>query len=132
MIVLAILSLLTASRSEIPADIWACSNDLEVWCTVDSCAAKLPEETTPMSITAARNGAIQACAYTGCWEGAATVSENMGRIVWAANDLPFSSRPEGGFEADISLLIVEEDGVGFIRVGGIASPVLCVRKEPGQ
>ncbi len=131
MILFAIAALLTASKSEIPPDAWTCANDIEVWCTVDSCAAKSAGETTPMDISARRTGEITVCAYTGCWEGVASVTDNNGRLSWAADKLPFSSQPDGGFTADISLMIIEKDGVGFVRVGGIASPLLCRRREPG-
>lgn len=124
--------LLTSSPAEIPADVWLCKNQIEVWCTVDSCAAKAASETTPMSIAARRDGAVSVCAYTGCWEGEAATGDIDGRLTWAAQALPFSSQPDGGFEADVSLFIIEKDGVGFVRVGGIASPLLCVRSEPGE
>ncbi len=132
MMLFAAAAFLTASPSEIPPDAWSCSNDIEVWCTVDSCAAKSADETTPMAIAARRTGEISVCAYTGCWEGEAEVTDNQGRISWAANGLAFSSNPQGGFTADVSLFIIEKDGVGFVRVGGIASPVLCLRREPGE
>lgn len=129
MIMLVFAALLSASKSEVPPDQWSCANDIEVWCTVDSCDAKARDETTPMSITARINAAgegdVTVCAYTGCWEGPAAVARNKGRISWAANALPFSTQPDGGFEADVTLLIIEKDGVGFVRAGGIASPLLC-------
>ena len=54
-----------------------------------------------------------------------------GRLVWAADDVEFYSG-RGGFSADVSLLVIEKDGVGFVRVGGLATPLLCLRAEPGQ
>lgn len=129
---LLLAALFSSSKSEIPADAWVCKNDIEVWCSVDGCAAKDVEETTPMSIVAARNGAFSVCAYTGCWEGKARVANTAGRLVWAADDVPFSSRPDGGFRADISLMIIEGDGAGFVRVGAIASPLLCLRRPFDQ
>lgn len=127
---LLLAALFSSSRSEIPPDAWVCKNDIEVWCAVDGCAAKDEDETTPMSITAARNGAFSVCAYTGCWEGRARVANAAGRLLWAANDVPFSSQPDG-YRANVSLLIIEGDGVGFVRVGAIASPILCLRRPAG-
>ena len=128
MLMLLIAAFLSSSKSEIPPDIWSCANDVEVWCAVDGCAAKEEGETTPMSINARRSGEFSVCAYTGCWEGRTTVTDTAGRLLWAANGVPFSSQPDGGFKADVSLLIIESDGVGFVRVGGIASPLLCLRQ----
>ena len=132
MFILLAAALLSASRTELPPDVWACTNQVEVWCTVDSCAAKKAEETTPLSVSMRRDGDFSVCAYTGCWEGKAHVADLAGRLVWAADAAQFSSKPEGGFEADVSILMVEKDGVGFVRVGGLATPLLCVRAEPGQ
>ncbi|WP_411817394.1 hypothetical protein [Hyphococcus sp. DH-69] len=123
--------LLSSSKSEVPPDRWSCQNEIEVWCAVDGCAAKSQDETTPMSISAGRDGAFSVCAYTGCWEGQANVHDLNGRLLWAADGAEFSTNP-GGFNADVSLLIIEKDGVGFVRVGGIASPLLCTRRSPGQ
>ena len=128
LLTLLFAALLTASKSEIPPDIWDCANDVEVWCTVDGCAAQPEGEMTPMSITASRDGAFSVCAYTGCWEGKADLINQAGRLLWSGDKAPFSTKPEGGFEADITLLIIEKEGVGFVRAGGIASPLLCTRR----
>ncbi len=131
MFMLLLAAMLSSSKSEIPPDAWDCVNDVEVWCSVDSCAAKPEGETTPMSITARRDGEFSVCAYTGCWEGKAEVADIEGRLVWTADRAAFSTSPDGFF-ADITLLIVEKDGVGFVRAGGIASPLLCARRAVDQ
>ncbi|NNE40917.1 MAG: hypothetical protein HKN14_08355 [Marinicaulis sp.] len=109
-----------------PKDIWNCTNQVEVWCTVDSCAARKADEITPLAVQARATGEFSVCAYTGCWEGIGTVANNNGRISWAADDVAFSSQPEGGFDADISIMIVEKEAVGFVRVAGLATPLLCL------
>jgi hypothetical protein len=38
--------------------------------------------------------------------------------------------PDGGMESDVTLLINEKDGVGFVRVVGFATPLLCTRTGP--
>ncbi len=131
MLMLLAAAVLSSSKSEIPADAWDCVNDVEVWCSVDGCAARPEGETTPMSITARRDGEFSVCAYTGCWEAKADVADIAGRLVWTADSAAFSTNPEGYF-ADITLLIVEKDGVGFVRAGGIASPLLCSRRPVDQ
>lgn len=128
MLTFLLAAMLSSSKSEIPPDTWDCANDVEVWCAVDGCAARPEGEMTPMSITARRDGVFSVCAYTGCWEGESNLVEANGRLVWAADGAGFSTQPDGGFEADITLLIVERDGVGFVRAGGVASPLLCTRR----
>ena len=125
---------MAGSVGEVPASVWHCTNNLEVWCTVDSCAARPSDEMTPMSIAAkiegAGTGAVSVCAYSGCWEGASAVTRVNGRTLWAADDLGFSTQPDGGFTGDVTLMIIEKEGVGFVRVGGIASPLFCERRNP--
>lgn len=123
----AFLALLTASTASVPPDRWSCANNIEVWCEAGDCSTKPADETTPMSISAYRDGAISVCAYTGCWEGKATVAEKDGRILWTGDNFAFSTQPDGAFKADITLLIVEKDGAGFIRAGAIATPLFCER-----
>ncbi|GJL91906.1 hypothetical protein [Hyphococcus sp.] len=127
MLMLLLAALVSSSKSEIPPDIWDCSNDVEVWCSVDGCAANAEGESTPMAISARRSGEFSVCAYTGCWEGKADVADIAGRLVWASDGAAFSTNPDDFF-ADITLLIVEKEGVGFVRAGGIASPLLCARR----
>ncbi len=118
--------LAAGARAAIPVEAWRCTNDVEVWCSDEGCAAKPEAETTPMAVSAHRNGAFSVCAYTGCWEGKARIADIAGRIVWAADDVAFSTRPDG-LRAGVSLMIIEADGVGFVRVGAIASPLRCLR-----
>lgn len=118
--------MLAASRDEVPPESWNCRNQVEVWCAADGCAATPPGESTPMDIWASADGPISVCAYSGCWEGKAAASASAGRLVWIGDDLPFKSAVEGA-SGDVTLLILAGDGVGFVRVGGIATPVLCAR-----
>jgi hypothetical protein len=112
-----------ASKSEAPPEAWRCTNQVEVWCSADSCATSAADETTPLDITASSARRISICAYSGCWEGEAGFWVIEGRRLWAAKALPFTS---GLGESDATLLI-EPDGVGFVRAGGLATPVLCER-----
>lgn len=118
--------MLVASRTEVPPESWNCRNQVEVWCAADGCAATAPGESTPMDIWASSDGTISVCAYSGCWEGKVATSSSAGRLLWAGDDLPFVSAVEG-VVGDITLLVLAEDGVGFVRAGGLATPVLCVR-----
>ncbi|WDI30465.1 hypothetical protein PUV54_10900 [Hyphococcus flavus] len=129
---LAFATIISSSKSEVPADTWLCKNDIEVWCTLnDGCDAKNADETTPMSIAASRDGEFSVCAYTGCWEGDTRITQNAGRIMWAADDVPFSTQPDG-FRTNITLMIIEHEGVGFVRAGSIASPLVCLPRAIDQ
>ena len=129
MLALVLAVLLSSSKSVVPPDTWRCANNLEVWCTVDSCAAKDEDEATPFDVWLRADGKFAICAYSGCWEGEGAVSDTAGRRLWVADDVAFTSGG-GGFTADVSFLMIEREGVGFVRVGGIATPMLCQREGP--
>lgn len=126
MIEFALALLLGANREGLPPDAWRCRNQVEVWCAADGCAAANPEEFTPMDISADASGALSVCAYTGCWAGKATVARAGGRWLWAGDAFDFSTSQQGE-KTDVTLMIVARDGVGFVRAGGLATPVLCTR-----
>lgn len=130
MILLTLAALLRASTAEIPHETWNCRNQIEVWCAADGCAATPPDEFTPMDIHADVAGGVSVCAYTGCWEADAAPVESNGRLLWTADKATFSSAPEGGMTTDVTLLVSERDGVGFVRALGFATPVLCTRTGP--
>lgn len=117
------------AAAEVPRA-WHCRNELEVWCTADGCAAA--GEFTPMDIWADPKGGVSVCAYSGCWEGAARPRRVSGRLLWTAEDAPFSTARDGEMSADITLLVFETDGVGFVRAGGLATPLLCERASPEE
>ena len=130
MFITVLATLVRASISEVPAETpvdpsqWRCRNQVEVWCSADGCAASEPENFTPMEVSAGRDGALSVCAYTGCWGGAATVTAVQGRALWTADSVRFSTNPDM-VQAAVTLLINEKDGVGFVKVGGLATPLLC-------
>ena len=119
-----------ASKSGTPAPVpaeeieWECTNQVEVWCDEEGCSARPDGEFTPMSITATEDGALEVCAYTGCWQGGGVMVEQSSRLLWTASKAPFSSSPEQE-GVDLTLLIDRHDGVGFVRAGGIATPLQC-------
>lgn len=128
MLEIAFMALLGASRDGMPPDTWRCRNQVEVWCAADGCAATNPDEFTPVDIAARADGDLSVCAYTGCWTGKAKVARARGRWLWAGDGFTFSSSSEGE-KSDVTLVIVARDGVGFVRAGGLATPVLCSRGE---
>ncbi len=126
MLEIALAALLGATREGAPPDAWRCRNQVEVWCAADGCAAANPDEFTPIDVSAKADGELSICAYTGCWTGKAKVARADGRWLWAGDGFPFSSSAEGE-KTDVTLVIVAKDGVGFVRAGGLATPVLCAR-----
>lgn len=126
MIEIALVLLFAGSQEGRPPDAWNCRNQVEVWCTADGCAATNPDEFTPMDISADAAGYLSVCAYTGCWSGKASVARAEGRWMWATDGLPFSTSQDGA-KANVTLVIIARDGVGFVRAGGFATPVLCTR-----
>ncbi|MEZ5920101.1 MAG: hypothetical protein R3C60_01995 [Parvularculaceae bacterium] len=132
MIETAAALMLIASTKGLPLpESWRCRNEVEVWCDEADCAAKAEGEVTPMDISASSDGDISVCAYTGCWEGKADYSEDAGRLLWRGDELPFVSAIEGA-KGDVTLLIMRADGVGFVRAGGLASPLTCTLQEAGE
>ena len=127
---LAFAALLGVSTAEIPNDSWTCRNQIEVWCAADGCAAAAPDETTPLDIRAYRRGGFSICAYSGCWEGEGPPLIANGRLLWTADAARFSTHSDGGMDAAATLLIVQKEGVGFVRVAGLATPLLCERAGP--
>ncbi|MBI1364981.1 MAG: hypothetical protein GC153_03380 [Alphaproteobacteria bacterium] len=127
----AALAALSSAHAAAPDSVWRCRNQVEVWCAADGCAAAKPEEFTPMDISADSRGRLSVCAYSGCWEAKAKLVRRRGRALWAADNAGFSTQDGGGAGAQLTLLIIEEDGVGFVRVGGLATPLLCAH-EPGR
>jgi hypothetical protein len=113
-------------------DAWRCRNQIEVWCTADGCAAAPPGEFTPLDIHVATPSGLSVCAYSGCWEGRVRARKIAGRYLWAGDNLPFSTASEGAMTADVTVLLFAGEGVGFVRAGGIATPLLCEKAGPGE
>jgi len=108
---------------------WQCSNQVEVWCSVDKCTARSGEDITPMSILVDEDDAISVCAYTGCWEGKIAPIVTPRHLIWTILNTGFSTMQGAeGVGTDVTLLINKDDGIGFVRAGGIATPVLCDRR----
>ena len=106
---------------------WACRNTIEVNCSTTSCAAS--GDFTPMDIHLnPKSGAIDVCAYTGCWTGKAKVSRRAGFTVFTASRLPFKSGDQpASSKSSIAITIDTRDGVGVIKVDSFAQPVNCVK-----
>lgn len=111
-------------------DVWRCRNQVEVWCTADGCAAAPPGEFTPLDIRVATPRGLSVCAYTGCWEGRVRARKIAGRYLWAGDGLPFSTASDGAMTADVTVLLFVGEGVGFVRAGGLSTPLLCEKTGP--
>lgn len=105
------------------AETWSCKNDMEIHCQHGACEAS--RNFTPMDITLNTKGTISICAYTGCWEGKADITQNGRYLVFIGHNLPFSSSPtkENGQSALVS--IDRMDSVGIVKVASFTQPLIC-------
>lgn len=110
-----------ASRSET----WKCRNDLEVRCADGACEAESEGGFTPMDVHVDDSGAMSICAYSGCWAGSGEVLRGERFLVWIGHGLRFSTSREPESGADILVAIDREDGVGTLKAGEFAHPLLC-------
>lgn len=104
---------------------WQCRNDLEINCHEGRCAAEVDGGFTPMSIDVDDSGSISVCAYSGCWEGTGEILRSGTFLLLIGHDLPFSTSPDAEQKEDIAITIDRNDGVGILKVGTFAHPVLC-------
>ncbi|MEE2692964.1 MAG: hypothetical protein VX640_15635 [Pseudomonadota bacterium] len=125
-----LLALAGTSGAESSEQAWSCTNEVEVWCAADGCTTAAEGQFTPMSVSMTTAGAFSVCAYTGCWEGDSAPVSRQGRLLWTGDGLPFSTSQDGGMQADVTILLLAAEGVGFVRAAGLAAPVLCRRTSP--
>lgn len=125
----AVMAVLALAADGGGAAAWSCTNQVEVWCDDRSCTTRPADETTPLSISVQADGRFSVCAYSGCWEGNGRRERMARRLLLTADDVPFTSGA-AGLTAPVTLLIVEHDGTGFVRVGGLATPLICKRTTP--
>lgn len=119
------LGLAAAAVPAVPPESWSCSNPVEVSCSGEECMTAEPGGFTPMSVSMSAGGGFSVCAYTGCWEGAGPPLRLNGRLLWTGDGLAFSTSPDSGMKADVTLLLIEAERIGFVRAAGFASPLLC-------
>ncbi|NWG71131.1 MAG: hypothetical protein HXY23_05905 [Parvularculaceae bacterium] len=126
--ILALLAAASAAAAS-PSG-WHCRNQVEIWCDGSKgCRTAPAGQSTPLDIWADRSS-YSVCAYTGCWQGKARVRRIGERHLWAGKNAPFSTAPDKEeMRSDVTLLIFESDGVGFVRAGGLATPLLCERAD---
>lgn len=122
MISLAALALAAAAGD---AAGWSCRNDVEIACRDGACEAAQKGEFTPLDISADPKGDVSVCVYSGCWTTTARPVRRAGRLLWTIDRARWSDKPET--DARITLLIDTKEGVGFVRVDGFASPLICRR-----
>ena len=120
---LLVVALTMSTTPVFAKDAWHCRNTIEVTCNKNTCESTT--SFTPMDIDVSATGAMEVCAYSGCWQGTGRYRARDGFLVWTAQDLKFST---GTTKASIAILIDPRDGVGLIKVDGFAEPVNCVKE----
>lgn len=117
---LAIVSI-TASAAD-----WRCRNEnMEVSCAGAECKSATPF--TPMQIDLRASGDVTICAYSDCWAGKGRITRSDSFVTLAATKLPSSRLGSAGHLAAVAVLIDTEDGVGVMKMGSYAQPLICVR-----
>ena len=104
---------------------WNCKNEVEIVCSKDGCEPSA--DFTPMSVTVSESGDISVCAYTGCWEGSGKGLNEGNFLTFSAPDLPFSTQPSS--KESIFVVIDKTDGVGLLKAGKFAHPVVCKKSD---
>lgn len=105
------------------ADGWECRNEaVEIVC--DSAACAVSEAHTPMHVHFDQNR-LSVCAYTGCWEGEASIVAQAGQFLWVTGEaLPFSTMPDS--PSDMAFQLDRDTQVATLIVsGGFAHPMRC-------
>ena len=118
-----------AASAKSESVVWQCANDLEVSCFEGKCETT-SEGFTPMSIRATYQqghwAVLSVCAYSGCWEDKVNLYNQKPFVLLMGKNMPFSSAPnDDSLKEDIVLFIDESDGLGIIKAGTFAQPVLC-------
>lgn len=132
-VVLLALSTLACATNAPPvvnsstAETWQCRNDIEIRCAEGACSAAASGSFTPMSVSADGTGQLSVCAYSGCWEGIATVTRSEQRFVMlVGQNLEFSTAPAKGESAeDVVLVIDQRDNVAILKLAEFAHPLIC-------
>lgn len=115
--------LLCLSGTMVAAETWSCKNDMEIHCGRSACEAS--GSFTPMDITLKTKGEISVCAYSGCWEGKATVTKDSRYLVFIGHNLTFSTSSNKGNGESAIITIDRMDGVGILKVTSFAQPLIC-------
>ncbi len=103
---------------------WSCSGQWEVTCAEDGCFPAEEGGFTPVNVSIDAGGALEFCAYSGCWTGPVTSTQATGRYeTIVATGLPWSQ--EGGGAEDVLVSIDRTSGFGVILSAGFASPLKC-------
>ncbi len=103
---------------------WQCRNDIEIACLDGSCSVEQEAAFTPMDIHVDTEGSLSICAYTGCWQGGGKAIVEGAFLVLVGQGLEHST---GSDSEDIVLTIDRSDGVGTVKAGSFATPLLCTR-----
>ena len=108
------------------ATVWNCRNpDMEIACSDGECNAALEHGFTPMDVAFSDDGSVSVCAYAGCWEGEGAVFTDGRFLGITAQDLVYSTDPDGERHHALAILLDLHDNVALLKSGVYAQPLLC-------
>jgi hypothetical protein len=113
---------------------WRCAPDVEVWCTIESCATnEESRESIRIGVTFDSRGAFSLCAYTGCWEGKGKVVSVSPFLVITLGNVDWSD-PNQRVEAreDVLIAFDVKDQVAMVKAGSISMPMRCSKYPAAQ
>lgn len=104
---------------------WTCrNNDFEISCGEGRCAAQPSGGFTPLSVSLdADGGQMSVCAYSGCWEGRASIVRRGTFRIHTGLDLKWTGVT--GAAADFAVVLDLADRVAVLKGAGFALPLTC-------
>jgi hypothetical protein len=112
---------------------WNCAPDVEVQCTVESCAVMEDQGSIPIGLSFDSRGAFSLCAYSGCWEGKGKVVSVSPFLVITLGNVDWSDpnqRVEG--REDVLIAFGVKDQVAMVKAGSISMPMRCSKYAAAQ
>ena len=106
------------------AHTWHCSNhEVEVACVDGKCETH--SDFTPMDVTFSDKGSLHVCAYSGCWEGVASVHHYHNyTVVIGKNFISEQANKKENFFISFD----SEDNISIFKGLGFAMPMMCEQR----
>lgn len=124
--ILSLILSLSLFGATAQTETWQCRNDMEIKCADGKCEAETKDAFTPMDVSFDATGMMNVCAYTGCWQGTGTVTNDGDFLTLTGNGLKFSTSDD--MAESIVIALDRRDDIAIVKAGAFAQPLLCERK----